>query len=382
MTQPEIPLDTDNLRLVARFNEMANRSMKRIGILTRVMAFLITGVIGAVSQSVDQQLGFAEHLQRSGDAPFALLEFKRFMYLNPKDSRAASANRQIADIYFGYFKDINSGKAALAQLLEDYPKSKEAPSAQETLNLLSVYRGANQALLLDYLEGSRLARTGDAKGAAARLTAFANKSSDQQLAATALLSAGKLQLAKLNKPADAIKLFEQVVRKAPNSPQYHEALFRTGEAWEKITGNDSNAMQAYGLVAASKNPFQAQAQSAIARLRQKQNLPKRQYDAKLAGQYKTLRTDPGNDTVIVTVEVPTGASPQVLNATMEKVLFDTIGKRKDPKHHVVINAYYSYPITEAGGVNWRVGNAPQFTVKKMKTEDAVKTLIFDLFKKR
>ena len=75
-------------------------------------------------------------------------------------------------------------------------------------------------------------------------------------------------------------------------------------------------------------------------------------------------------------------SRAVLQATMEKALFDTIGQRKNPKHNVVINAYYSYPITEAGGVNWKVGSARHYTVKKMKAEDAVKTIIFDLFKKR
>ncbi|MGB0579754.1 MAG: tetratricopeptide repeat protein [Limisphaerales bacterium] len=106
-----------------------------------VLALLLAGTISALSQSADQQLGFAQHLQRSGDAPFALLEFKRFIYLHPKDQRAASAHRDVADLYFGYFKDVDSGKAALAQLLKDFPKSKEAPGAQETLNLLSLYRG-------------------------------------------------------------------------------------------------------------------------------------------------------------------------------------------------------------------------------------------------
>ena len=359
-----------------------NQGVNTFALFPRLLALFLIGSIGALAQAPDKQLGFAEHLQRSGDAPFALLEFKRFVYLNPKDSRAASAHRHIADIYFGYFKDINGGKAALAQLLEDFPKSKEAAGARETLNLLAVHRGANQELLLDYLEGKRRARAGDAKGAVAALTSFAGKSPDAKLASLALLEAGKLQLTKLNKAADAIKLFEQVVKRAPNSLPYHEALFLAGEAWEKIKGSGSKAMQAYTLAAASKNPFQSQAKAAIARLQRQQNLPKRQFDAKLAGQYKSIRSDYNSDTMIVTIEVSSGAATNVLQATMEKALFDAISKRQNPKHHVVVNAYYSYPITEAGGVNWKVGTQPQFTVKKMKTEDAVKKIIFDLFKKR
>ncbi|MGB0579755.1 MAG: tetratricopeptide repeat protein, partial [Limisphaerales bacterium] len=117
------------------------------------------------------------------------------------------------------------------------------------------------------------------------------------------MKAGKLQVTPLNKPADAIKLFEQVVQRQPNSPEYFEALYETGAAWEKIKGSNSKAMQAYGLVAARSNPFQKQAQAAIARLQRQQNLPKRQFDAKLAGQFKAIRTDYPSDTMIVTVEV-------------------------------------------------------------------------------
>lgn len=355
--------------------------MKSSRVSSQIFVLLLAGVIGVAAQTADKQLGFAEHLQRSGDAPFALLEFKRFIYLHPKDQRAASAHRQIADIYFGYFQDVDSGKAALAQLIKEFPKSKEAPQAREVLNLLAVHRGADQSLLLDFLEGSRLARNGNAKGAVAKYIAFAGKSKDRNLAAAAFLEAGKLQLSKLNQPADAIKSFEQVAGKAPKSPAYYEAVFRTGEAWEKIKGSESKAMQAYGLVAASKNAFQAQAKSAVARLQKQQNLPQRQFDAKIAGKYKSIRTDYSADTMIVTIELAT-SSDSVVKATMEKALFESIGKRRDPKHSLVVNAYYSYPITEAGGVNWKPGSAPKFTVKKMKTEDAVKTIIFDLFKKR
>lgn len=310
------------------------------------------------------------------------MEFKRFAFHNSKDPRAAAAHRQVADLYFGYFKDVNSGKAALANIIKGYPKSPEAADAQTTLNLFAKFRGSDTAPLLEYLEGMRLARSGDAKGAAAKLVAFAGKTGDQVLASGALLEAGKLQLIKLNKPADALPLFQRIIQSYPSSPYRDEALFLTGQAFEKIKGGAAQAMQAYTLAAAKKNTFQQPAKAALQRLQKQQNLPARQFDAKQAGSYKNVRNDYGSDTLIATIEVAQGIAPAALQATMEKALFDHIEKRRDSKHHIVVNAYYSYPITEAGGVNWKVGSKPTFTVKKMKAEDAVKTLIFDLFKKR
>lgn len=343
---------------------------------------LLTFSGSAFAQSADQQLRFAEHLQKSGDAPFALLEYKRFVFTHPKDTRAPAAQRQIADIYFGYFQDVAAGKSALAAVIKSHPKSAEAKDAQATLNLFAVHRGANENLLLDYLEGRRLARNGDAKGAEARLVNFANRSQDANLAASALLEAGKLRLTALKKPAEAVQLFEQVVRTATDAKLRHEALYRTGEALEKSEGTGPRTLQAYGLVAAEKGAFQQSAKAAVERIRAAQNLPKRQFDAKLAGNYKTIRNDAGNSALIVTIEVAQGISPDALKATMEKALFENLAKRRNNRDGMVVNAYYSYPVTEAGGVNWKVGSQPQFTVKQMKAEDAVKTLIFDLFKKR
>jgi len=345
-----------------------------------ILALLVGVTPCVVAQSADRQFQFAEHLEKSGDTPFALLEYKRFVFQSPKDPRAAQAHRKIADIYFGYLKDIPSGKSSLATLIKDFPKSPEAIEAQEILNLFAIHRDADEKLLLDFLEGRRLAQTGNVKGAVSKLKGFASNSPDPNLEAAALLEAGRLELRELKKPQDAITTLEQLVKKYPKREEVNEALFLTGEAWEKLDASGSKAIRAYDLVAANKGPFQQKAIAAVKRLKDAQNLPKHQFDTKLASEYKSVRTDYNSDTMIVTIEVSSGATTEALKATMEKALFEAIPKRRDPKHHIVVSAYYSYPITEAGGVNWKVGSDPRFTVKKMKAEDAVKTILFDIFK--
>ena len=75
-------------------------------------------------------------------------------------------------------------------------------------------------------------------------------------------------------------------------------------------------------------------------------------------------------------------SEREVQATLEDALFKHLGERKNDKHKVQIADYFNYPVTKAGGVDWTPGKPAEYTVRKLKTEDAVKGLLFDLLKNR
>ena len=75
-------------------------------------------VLSAGAQSPDQQLSFARQLEADGDAAFALLEYKRFVYHHPSHAKAAEARMNTANIYLFYLADLGQARTLFARAIE------------------------------------------------------------------------------------------------------------------------------------------------------------------------------------------------------------------------------------------------------------------------
>lgn len=353
-----------------------------------LICLAVMGTIGPVAstrgQTAAQQYQFAEHLEQTGELAFALLEFKRFAFVHSSDPKAASARLKIADIYFSYARSLDKGKAALVEVTKVHTNSPEAAEATKLLNFIEANKEAQDEPLLGVLDARRLASVGQADAAVKAYLAAAEKHPQSRVAATAMLEAGRLQLEALKQPDKAVATLGQVLRRYPNSPVMAEAQYLAAEAVEKAKGPGAEAIQAYEQVspADSKNPYRVKALAAIERLRKAQNLPQRQLAKDLVRNFTLVRKAYAEDTYLLIVELPLGLQDNEIKATMEEALFKHVGERRDAKHKLKISAYFNYPLTEAGTLNWTPGQATEFAIAERKKEDVIKDVFFDLLKKR
>jgi hypothetical protein len=203
------------------------------------------------------------------------------------------------------------------------------------------------------------------------------------LADDSLIEAARTQIL-AEKQAEALTNLDRVLREYPNTDRRDEVLFTRAGVIE-ATGKPDDAIAAYQQVAPNdaKSVWNQQAQDAILRIRKAQNMLQRKFDAESVAQFQVLKVDDqrvGRDTVIVSVA--TTLSPRQVQATMEDALLKHYENRKTPTDNVVLEAWFNYPITRAGVVNWTPGKEPAYTVDERKSEDVVKDAIFDLLRNR
>jgi tetratricopeptide (TPR) repeat protein len=349
---------------------------------------ILVGLTGlgspTVAQNADAQFKFAEQLYQEGDAAFALLEYKRFIFLFPNDARVPQARLNTAEIYLTSFRSLDQGKQALAEVTRLHPGTPEAKQADELLKFILVNSDFDGEPLLGFLDAQRLKRTKRFAAAVAGYSQVATKYSQARLAPVALVEAGRLQLAELNQPDQALATFQRVTKDYGTSAAATTALFLTAQATEKLKGPSAEAIQAYEAVLAVNppSPYRAQAQEALDRIRAAQNLPKRQFDKQLARPFKLIKKDYDQDTSLVVIEVALGLSEPELKATLEEALFQDVADRRSDKHSILVTAFYTFPITEAGSVRWTPGSAPVFNIVQRKKEDVIKDVLIDIFRKR
>ncbi len=98
---------------------------------------------------------------------------------------------------------------------------------------------------------------------------------------------------------------------------------------------------------------------------------KRQYNPSYVTQYTVVKSgyEAGRDRLYVAIQVQVGLSELALLATLEDALLANYQQRTQPSHEVKIEAYYNYPISEAGSVRWGPDTAPKYKVEKRKDRD-------------
>jgi hypothetical protein len=350
-----------------------------------LMVGMMAGWCGqGAAQGPDAQFQFAEHLHKGGDHAFALLEYKRFVFHNPADARAPRARLRVADVLFGYLRSLDQGKAALVQVTQLHTNTPESTEARKLLDFIEANSDFQGDPLLAFFDARRWAADGKPAEAASAYLQVVEKYPQARLAPAAMIEAGRLQLNELKQPDKALTTLSQVGKAYPNSPVQAEADFLAAQAVEKVKGPGPEAIAAYEQVAAgeARGTFREQAQAAVERLRKTQNLPTRQFKKEQARPFKLIRKTYDQDTYVLVVELPTSSAEDEVKATMEEALFQYLGERRSDKDRMKVNAYYNYPITEAGTADWTPGKPVELVVAKRKGEDVLKDTLFDLLRKR
>jgi len=339
-----------------------------------------TSVAGA--QSPERQLAFARHLEAAGDEAFALLEYKRYIFHNPTHYEVASAHIATANIYLFYLGDVRQAKAALGNVVKNHQGSKEAKSAAKLVDFIELNSDFAGKPLVAYLEGRREVARDEPAKAVSRFLSIPKDYPQARLAPLAMLEAAKLQLNSLQDPNQAIATLNKLEFAYHHSSQYFEAQFLKAQAIEKIKGPGHEAIAAYQQVSKndSKNTWYKKAQSEIARIKKKQNMPSRQFDKQYVRHFHVVDNRTESDIYRVALELDSELNEREIKATMEECLFQQLGQRKNEKHRVHITAYFNYPVTAAGDTNWTPGSPPNFTIHKIKSKDTIKSLLFDLLK--
>lgn len=347
-------------------------------------AILSLGCLSGVSQTADQQYNFARQLESDGDAAFALLEYKRFIYHNPSASNVADARMNIANIYLFSLADLGQARSALGDAIKNHKGSDAARTAVELVEFMEVNSDFDGKPLLAFLEARKETNRKQFDRALGKYMSIPAGYPKSRLAPDALVEAGALQLGPLKQPQKAIETLAKMSPAHVKHERFAESQFLMAQAIEKLKGSGSEAIAAYGKVAAndSKSEWRTKAVAEVERIQKSQNLPKRQFDMKFVKPFKAISQATRRDVYMVSVEMSQGLSESEVKATLEEALFAHLGERQNDKHKVQIAGYFNYPVTKAGSADWTPGKLPEYSVRQIKTEDAVKGLLFDLLKKR
>ncbi len=350
-----------------------------------VFSLLIAACIGsAVAQTPDQQFDFARKLEADGGAAFALLEYKRFVHFNPKHAKAAEARMNVANIHLFQIADIPGARRALGEIVKHHKGTPAAKAAAELVDFIEINSDFGGKPLLTFLQGRREENRKKYDAAVKKYQEVAKSHPKARLAPEALIEAATLELDQLKKPQNAIATLAGLTPAHVKHPRYDESQFLKARAVEKLKGTGADAIAAFGEVAKAdpKSEWRKKALAEQARIKKSMNLPKREFDKKFVKSFKAVTKATRRDVYVVSVEVSGGLSEREVKATLEDALFKHLGERSNDKHKVQIAAYFSYPITKAGSADWTPGKPVEYTTREMKTEDAVKGLLFDLLKSR
>jgi hypothetical protein len=347
-------------------------------------AILSIGCLAGAAQTPDQQYQFARQLETDGDAAFALLEYKRFVYHHPGHVKVAEARMNTANIYLFYLADLGQARQSLGEVVKNHKGSATAKAATELVEFIEVNSDFGGKPLLAFLGARKETNRKKHEQAAGGYLKLAATYPQARLAPVALVEAGALFLGPLKQSQRAVDALAKMSPAYVKHEQFAESQFLTAQAIEQLKGPGSEAIAAYKKVGGNdaKNAWRIKALSEATRIEKTRNLPKRVYEKKYVKTFKAVNQATRRDVYIVSIEVNQGLSEREVKATMEDALFQNVGKRQSDKHKVQIAGYFSYPVTKAGSVDWMPGKPAEYTVRKLKTEDAVKGLLFDLSKNR
>ena len=90
---------------------------------------VLMAAAAAWSQSPDGQFAFADSLQQNGEDAFAMLEFKRFVFLYPEHAKAPEAFYRLARLYVSHDGDVAGAQDLLNALIGKYARTPVAREA-------------------------------------------------------------------------------------------------------------------------------------------------------------------------------------------------------------------------------------------------------------
>ncbi len=348
-------------------------------------ALALLGCLGvAAAQQPNKQFTFAEKLQKDGDEVLALLEYRRFAHLYPDDDRAPRALMQAARIRLLHTREVSKAERTLDRITKRYPNSKTAGQARELKEFVGANSDYGGKPLARYLRAQAEAEKGKHSTALELFGSISDKWKDSRIADDAMLSAAKLHLQEMGEPRKARQKLDALLETYPDRSTAAEATYRRAEAVVNIQGNQSG-IEAYRKVIEGfpDSSYAERARRRIKELEKKRSFVKRTYDEDLVRDYEVVSSGyEGGNRYVEKIELSSSLSLDQVRATMEDALISAIEKRRDDDHPVTVEAYYTYPVTDAGEATWRPGEEPKYEVEERETEDRVKDTLFDILRGR
>lgn len=335
-------------------------------------------------ESPEAQYEFAGSLLAEGDAPAAIVEYRRFLHFYRQHPLAPEAQLKIGAIYLSHVGDLERGRTTLQQVTKNFPRSEAASRATKLLTFLDENNDFEGRPLRRYLAAKGMANRGEVAEAVRHFRSIADEFPQARLAEPSLYEAAKIALESPDQIEEAIQILSRILREYPQTPHKEEIIYLSAVAVEKKRGPGPEAIEAYQKVITTipQTEFAQKAEARIAEIRKSAYLLERQRDKRLVQRYNVIKqgyraNDP--ECFLIQVEIPT-ASPEAIEATLEDVLLQYYRNRSKDSHRVRILAYYSYPLSEAGEANWTPGGTPTYQVKKREKKETVRDIFLDIFK--
>jgi TolA-binding protein len=350
----------------------------------RVLAMAVLAVVAASAQTADVQFGFADSLHQSGDDAFAMLEFRRFVFLYPESARVPDAFGRMARLYVSHRGDVASAQGILDALIAKYPETpaaKEAAAFKEFIEVNSDFAGEPLKL---WMAAESLEKQKAFESAVATYDTLLKAQPKARLADDALLRKGLLLRDHLGRAADAHAVLASLRQSYPQSELVARADFEAAVALSQIAGKEKDAVAAFRAFATAfpKDALAADALRQADVLEAKSFVIVPQCDKAFVKPFTVRKAETQENVYRVDVEVAVGLSQRELQATLEEALITEGAKRAAPRDQVVVNAYVNYPLNAAGEATWVPGQAPVYRVKEQQTGTVLRDIFIDILRKR
>jgi len=347
-----------------------------------IMAAFVAQV--GAAQTAEQQLSFAENLHDSGDDAFAMLELKRFVFHHPEHAKVPEAFIRLAMLYVSHRGDVGGARSILKAVAERYPGTAAAQEAKERLDFVEVNSDFEGKPLTLWLAAESMEKQQAFPQAVANYDALLSKYPAARLADNSLLRKGTILRDKLGQADKALAALLTLKKQFPKSALLVSSEYEVAVTLAAIKGREADAATAFrNFVAAHpKDAHAAQAQSQADELDRRSFQIKKQFDAGFVRQYVVKATRPEKGCLTIDVELAVGLSQREVQATMEDALLKESPKRLSPKDRVALNAYFNYPLTRAGKVDWLPGKEPVYEVTQQTTKSVVRDAFIDILRRR
>lgn len=335
----------------------------------------------------DKQLAFAEHLVAHNEPDAALIEYHRFIFHHPNHPKNPEALYEMGRLLLTVRNDIPGAKRYLQQLVDEFPGSKVGVAAHSFLDFVKKHSDFEGEPLFRWLKAKTAETNSAYKDAAEMYRLLVLDFPTAKISHDALYRHGMLLLGHLSQFNDAEVAFKSLIQNFPSSewvPDAHLGLARVVEATE---GSGREAMNAYRQVAETFPDTQVarEALSRMEAIQKEANTIARRYSPDQTIPYKitSLRPDDGRLMVFLEfTENKTAATATEIQASLEQALVRNVDQRAHKDDGVRVRAYYNYPFTEAGYVDWAPGKGdPVYKVLKRKNEDVLKDALFELMRR-
>jgi TolA-binding protein len=330
-----------------------------------VLAALAFAAPALAATPADQQYEFAQKLARTGDARFAVLEYRRFVHLFPRDRRVPEARFAIARAYLQGTGDVAAARRELDLVAREHQGTQAAQRARQLMALIEAGKEDDYAPVRLFFGAVGAREREDHEAALAKLDELVKRYPRAALVPEALFMRAQA-LQALGRLDDAIAAYAEVLARAPRSPLAPRALLGQAVAAEARDGAQPHVAVLYRQVLARhpRTPQAAEARERLAALQANLDTIPRRFRRADVLAFKVLRQGylDRRDRYEVHIELPAPATDDQVKATLEDALVRYAGQRQDRAHQVRVEAYVPNDRDRVGRVTWAQNRRPDYDV--------------------